>query len=207
MGVSNAHIDPTTGDLVPDSLGYAWSDLTTWAAWTRWDMNPSPSIVYTRTLDAGGVYQLIPACAVQSEGSSTVEVRSSEDGTSWSAWGAPGALLTTRFVEFRVTVTGDYPTLVDVEMSLLTEKKEQVFDDLSTAGIPAPWRIGVGDVRLPLAAGFSVVTGVVVSFVGTGAGWTAETVDKDPVLGPRIRIYNAAGALADAVIDAIVKGA
>ena len=38
------------------------------------------------------------------------------------------------------------------------------------------------------------------------AGWSWELIDKNTAIGPRIKIYNASNALADANIDATVRG-
>ena len=53
---------------------------------------------------------------------------------------------------------------------------------------------------------FIVIRSIAVSFNDMGAGFTWEVIDRDPALGPRIRIYNASGVITDAIIDAVIRG-
>lgn len=207
MGLTNAHVDTATGSAYPDSQGATWADLTTWAEWLHWDANPCTTISHEQTLDAGALLQLIPTATAIADGEVTLSESHSDDGVTWSAYAAIGALLHTRYVRIKVTVTGSYPTITDAEFSLMTDRKEQIFDDLVTSGLSAPYRLGVGDIRLPISTALTVVIGVAVTFQNTGAGWSYELIDKDSAIGPRIKIYNAAGVLADATIDATVRGA
>ena len=60
--------------------------------------------------------------------------------------------------------------------------------------------------RLPIdPARFSVIRGVTLSFNMSGGGWSYEVIDKDPVAGPRVRLYQN-GVPSDAVIDATIRG-
>jgi len=209
LGLINAHIDEDTGDAYPDTLGANWSAKPTWANWTHWDANPNATIIYETELDGGQATMLIPVVEVSmSNGDAVVTESHSADGVAWSAYEAIGVMLEARYVRIRVTATGEYPILHEVEATLLSDRKDQTIDNLNTAALAGAYRVGVGDIRLPVAEGeFTVLLNVQVSFNNAGPGWTYEVVDKSATPGPRIRIYNASGNLADATIDAFIRGA
>jgi hypothetical protein len=193
-----------------------WSTLpATWDAWTSWTMSPTDPIVYQQEFDVGYVFDFSPSVFVYAEGASVTEIQYSTDAATWSAWVVASTLhaatIRARYIRVRSTVTAagltPVPVLQQLVLTLRAETRTHAIDNLNTLAIAAGARVGVGDVRLPLPAGvFSVIQSVMVSFNGTGAGWTYEIVDKDASLGPRVRLYNAAGQLADATIDALVRG-
>ena len=82
---------------------------------------------------------------------------------------------------------------------------DDYLNDVNMAALTGGYRIGVGDVRLPIRVTFTVIRSVTVSFLSTGNNWTYRVVDRDTGTGPRIQTYDA-GVLADAVIDAHVNG-
>jgi len=203
--------------------GYLWSVGTetwstlpaTWTAWTSWTMSPTDPIVYQQQVDVGYVFDFAPSVYIVADGASTTELQYSIDGATWTAWAAVatfvGVTIRARYVRVRATVTAaglvSVPSLHDLVLSLRAETKTHSIDNLNTLALPSVRRLGVGDVRLPIPpAYFGLIQSVMVSFNGTGAGWTYEIVDKDWLLGPRVRLYNAAGQLADATIDATIRG-
>lgn len=209
MGLINTHIDEGTGDAYPDTLGANWSAKPTWSSWNRWDANPNTTTIYETELDGGQVTMLIPVVEVSlSNGDAVVTESHSSDGVTWSGYEEVGVMLEARYVRIRVAATGEYPILHEVEAALLSDRKDQTIDNLNTAALTGANRIGVGDIRLPVSdSDFTVLLNVQVSFNNAGPGWTYEVVDKSVTPGPRIRIYNAAGILADATIDAFIRGA
>lgn len=203
--------------------GYLWSQGTetwdtlpaTWDAWTSWTMNPTDPIVYEQQIDVGYIFDFAPEVFVYAEGAAIVELQYSTDGVAWSAWAQvqtfAGTTIRARYVRVRATVTAaglvSVPVLQQLVITLRAETKTHTIDNLNTLAIAGSRRLGVGDVRLPLPAGvFGLIQSVVISFNGTGAGWTYEIVDKDWLVGPRVKLYNAAGELADATIDAVIRG-
>lgn len=194
-----------------------WATLpATWAAWSRWNLNPVSPIVYTHTtIDAGFLFHFNPSAYYEADGSALVETRWSEDGVTWSAWTDVDDLADVtvygRYAGFRITVTATggspVPRIAQFGMFLRAPSVTQEIPDLDTSTVPGSRRYGVGDFRLPIAAGqFSVVRSISIGFNGTGAGWTWEFVDKDAVNGPRIRLYDSTDALADTTIDAVIRG-
>lgn len=194
-----------------------WATLpATWAGWSRWNLNPSSPIVYQHTaLDAGFVFDFSPDVVVVTDGSALVEVRWSSDGISWSAWEdvqtAKQRTVSARHLEARVTVTatGGSPVPAVRSMLVLMRAETRALDlqDIDTAALPLERRLGVGDVRLPVPVGqLQVIRSVALTFNGQGAGWSWELVDKDPVAGPRVRMFNASRQPAHAIVDAVVRG-
>ncbi len=68
-------------------------------------------------------------------------------------------------------------------------------------------RFGPGWIRLPIPTGlFLTITSVGLTFNGTGAGWTWENLDKVITPGPQVKMYKGNTELADATIDAVIRG-
>jgi len=100
---------------------------------------------------------------------------------------------------------------VPVIRELLCELRAPIkiveINDLDTSTLDSTRREGPGDIRLPIPRGmFTQVRRVSLSFNGSGQGRTWEVLDKDAVLGPRVRLYDTFGASADGTIDAAVRG-
>lgn len=190
-----------------DALTWATTPPT-WADWTLWKQSPAATIRYEHnSIDIGFVASWTPVVVTDCQGDAEVEVAVSTDGVSWSAWGGP-ALLHGRYCKVRVTVTGGTEIATIYAMSIYIDANPIMEDieDLDTSGLTGSHRIAVGDVRLPVQQDYHVVKSVQIALQNVGAGWSWELVDKDEVVGPRIKIYNGSGVLADAVIDAVVKG-
>ncbi len=207
-GLTNAHVDPDTGNAYPNSQGATWADLTTWAAWSHWDANPYTSIEYVHDIDIGSITQFVPNVAVSAQADSyTVQESHSSDGTTWSDYADIGPTISARYLRIRVAAAGEYPVLQDMTAAVLVRRKEQVISDLDTATLTGAYRLGTGDIRVPIADGFSLITAVAVAFNSSGGGCTWELLDKETTVGPRVRLYDATGTPADAVIDINIKGA
>lgn len=113
------------GQIVAVDTG-TWADLgaTQWANWDFWGVSPAASFVYTHTtIDLGSSQDVIPTALAGGSDNLTAEVRDSANGSSWSSWGAVGALVTNRYFEFRVTaaVTSDPAPYLDSFVMILSE--------------------------------------------------------------------------------------
>ncbi|HLO39703.1 MAG TPA: host specificity factor TipJ family phage tail protein [Phycisphaerales bacterium] len=207
----------TTGGVLEANDTTTWATLpATWTGWSRWNMNPVSPIRYTHTtIDIGVVFSVEPVAYVLADGSAVVEVAWSEVSSSPTNWTEITSLanqtIRARYIRFRVTVTATGGQPVPVIRELLMQLRAPIIhvelNDLDTANLDADHRLGVGDIRLPIPVGlFTQVRRVSLSFNGVGVGWTWEVVDKDPVLGPRVRLYDTNGNPAHAVIDVVVRG-
>ncbi len=141
-------------------------------------------------------------------GSVTVEESHSNDNVSYTAFAAAGTQITARYVKIKVTVAGgSIPSITSMNIKLSGNTITEEINDLDTSTLTGSYRIGTGDIRLPIANAFTQITQLQVTLQNVGAGWSWELIDKDVAVGPRIKIYNASNALADATIDAYVRGA
>ncbi|MFN0133437.1 MAG: host specificity factor TipJ family phage tail protein [Phycisphaerales bacterium] len=189
--------------------------VTTWAQYSSWTLDPTTPIVYQQAIDAGFVFEFEPAVVIQADGVRVVEVDHSLDGVTWAGWATiesySNLTIRARHVRFRVTLSiglgATIPILRELVMQLRAPTIEAEIQDLVTSAVISQLRYGVGDVALPIPiATFAAVRNVALSFNGMGAGWTWELVNRNVSPGPRVRLYNPAGVLADATIDAIVRG-
>lgn len=191
-------------------------DVSTWAQWTTWTLDPFTPIVYEHpTIDAGFVFDFEPAIYAVSDGIRSVQFDYSVDGITWAGWTDlaifASRTVRARYARFRVTLSigngATIPVLREAVFLLRAETITQEIQDLETANLIPELRYGAGDVALPISSGiFAVVRTVSVSFNGSGAGWTWELVNRFTTPGPRVRLYGPAGAPQDATIDAVVRG-
>ena len=205
---------------------YLWADgamtwattPATWAAWTSWTTTPASPIRYTHLpIDLGLTFDYEPACSFDASGDAVVEFRhaASSDDLEVAAWEPigdyAGTLIDSRYAQFRITVTATGPApIVSIRqftMLFRAQVVQQVISDLHTGTLAAPYRIGPGDFRVPIAGGmFAIIRHVSLSFNGVGQGWTWEVIDKAVIPGPRVKIYDENGDPADALVDIIVRG-
>lgn len=203
---TSCFVEKDTGNLVATDTS-TWADLTTWASWATWPDAPASPMTYQHTtIDLGSIAPSVPVITAIADGTVTIEERHSDDDVSYSSWAAVGPLLLARFVRVRVTVTGALPILYGLNIQLSGNSLTEEVNDLDISILTGANRIGVGDIRIPFGSAFTVITQAQISLQNVGAGWTHEIVDKDVAVGPRIKIYNASGVLADAVIDCYLRG-
>lgn len=187
-----------------------WASKTTWDAWTRWVVTPFSSITYQHTtIDIGGVLAFTPFCDVIANGTLTIEEQHSNDNVTYTSWANIGALITARYVRIRVTLSGvtGVPIITSMNIKLSAVSQDEDINDVVTSALSGSYRIGVGDIRLPIAKDYSIITQANITLQNVGPGWSYEQIDKDTTVGPRFKIYNASNALADCTIDGYVRGA
>lgn len=203
---TSSHVDVGTGFLVADGTA-TWSTLpATWAGWTVWNNSPVSPIQYQIQLDLGAIAPFVPLVAVTVDGTPVIEEQHSDDDISYTAFAAIGPLVTARFIRIRVTVTGSYPKIKTMRTILSGDPVTEVIEDLDTSTLTGLFRLGVGDVRLPIVKTYGVINKVGITLQGTGGGFTSKLIDKDTTTGPRVQIYDATDTLADATIDADIRG-
>lgn len=188
--------------------------VNTWDQWARWNLSPRSPISYTHTLDAGFVLDFSPDAIVAGDGVLSVEVASSIDGATWTEYRslelAKAESVTGRYMRAKVTCVAasgfPIPTITRVLVLMRAPAVVHEINDLDTATLGG-LVVATGDVYLPVPVGmFNQVRSVSVSFVAGGGGRSCDLVSRDPVLGPRVRLYDSTGQLAHAVIDARISG-
>jgi len=198
--------DPATGFLYPlDNSD--WTEIpATWAGWSSWNHDPVSPVVYERQYDVGIVTSFIPLVNFTADGTATVEISHSDDGSSWSSYIPAGTIITARYLRVRISVAGAYPVINSLVTTLSAQPVEEYIDDIDTSTLAGSYRIGTGDIRLPITKPYAVIKKASIVLQNVGAGWSWELIDKDSTVGPRVKIYNSSGVLADAVIDAEIRG-
>lgn len=207
-------IDPINGGSYLEATdSTTWASLTTWDAWTRWNMNPASPCSYTSAVqDLGTVLAgQIDVPLLDADGSEVVEIRSSLDNVTFTAWGSPASAFTARYVQIRITLTATggkpVPALRQFGWQVSADLKREYLNDINIATLTGSYRIGTGDVRVPLANSYAVIKRLGVTIQDSGAGsWTWQRIDNVLTFGPRIQFrYN--GTLADpALVDFDIEG-
>lgn len=204
------------GELVAASSS-TWADLTTWTAYVAWNNEtPVASWTYEHTeIDLGVDLYTLPeissipvACSVTAEYQWRTAAGSYQG--SWQA--APTEQVQARYFKARLTMTTTPSDATDVRLKgaailFVGQAIEQEIQDLDTSTLTGANRIAVGHVKLPLDTTFSTITSVSLALQNVGAGWSWEVISKaDTTNGPEVKIYNSSATLADATIDAIIRG-
>jgi hypothetical protein len=67
--------------------------------------------------------------------------------------------------------------------------------------------VGAGGTRLPITKSYRAIKSVYPALLSDGgSGFTLRVIDKDPVLGPLMQVYDVSGAATSGTIDATVGG-
>jgi hypothetical protein len=187
--------------------GLGWADASeTWDGWLSWNESGTGQVLeYTdNPIDLRLVLPVSVVVNFAAQGSGVVEWRTAVDGVNWTDWAVPGNVVNCRFVQMRATVTGANPVLKYLETSVVAARVEQTLA-VDTAALPQARILGVGDVRIPVRR-FSRIDHVAVTFRTSAPGWSYDVADLDVARGPRVRLYDASHAPADAAIDVLIKG-
>ena len=203
---TDCEVEPETNTLSASDSA-VWTDLTTWDGYSRWVVTPATSIIYTHTtIDLGATVSFTPVISAIADGTQTLEEQHSDDDITYSAWAIAAGFVKARYIRIRITVSGSFPRIQVLDIKLNGKSLEEGFNDVDTSALAGVYKLGVGDIRLPLTKPYTSISQLQISLQNVGAGWSWEVVDKDSAIGPRIKIYNASNALADATIDAYVRG-
>ena len=190
-----------------------WSALTTWDAWTRWNMSPASPCSYTGAArDLGTVLAGQVDAVVDADGTAVIELRTSANGSTWSAWGSISAPFTNRWIQVRVTLTATgsapVPALRKFSYTVSADMKTEYINDLDISTLSGSYRIGVGDIRVQTANTYSVIQEMQpIIQDGTGAAWDAPVlIEKNLTLGWRWQ-FRKAGVLSDPpLVDFSIRG-
>lgn len=190
-----------------------WATLpATWAAWTRWNWTPTSPFTYVSPVrDFGTIIVAQVNSTVLADGAVTQELATSNNGTTWSAWSSASAPISTRYLKLRLTVTatGGSPVPLVREWSYLLNAliKSEYINDVVISALTGSYRIGVGDVRIPLLGTYAVIkrTSIVIQDSSAGS-WTFTRIDQALTYGPRYQ-FRLNGTLADpSFVDFFVEG-
>jgi hypothetical protein len=189
-----------------------WATLpATWDAWTRWNQTPRSPIRYQHpTIDLGAPVVMRPLVQVDAAGTVTVEEQHSLDNVTYTAWAAASASFNARYVRVRVsvaaTVPDPVPTIRSLQIAIDAPIKTEDVNDFVPASLTGSYRIGVGDIRVPITGSFAAIRTVLPVVQSATGDWSFRVVDKNTSPGPRVQFLNG-GVLADPPLaDCFIKG-
>jgi hypothetical protein len=206
------------------NLPGTWNGLA--ANWDTILTNATPLIYVTPTIDVTADLVLKPVVTVNGSGTTTIEMRTwkageSEPGT-WSAL----AQVTARYVKIRVQQAGTTPAIGAMTTIIDAPSVQDTINDLDVgAQATTTWfyRIAAGHFQVqPRNNIGALAMAQIVALLNVGGAWTWELVSKAATANatwsssgtpPRagfpiaeFKIRNAAGTLANAVIDISLRG-
>jgi hypothetical protein len=203
---TDCFVESDTGNLVANDA-LTWAGTSDWTAYDRWNKTPATSITYEDSvIDLNGLVTFNPLVYVVADGTVVVNAASSVDNITWTPFAAITGAITARYLKVKIEITGILPQVTSMNVLINGNSKSEAINDLNTALITGIRRIGVGDIRLPMSNAYSTISQAQIALQNVGGGWSWELVDKNASLGPRVKIYNASGVLADATIDAFLRG-
>lgn len=211
LGVkTNCHV--ATG-IIEANDSVTWTTVAaTWTAWARWNTTPSTPIYYeTAIRDFGTVITGQINSTVDADGTVVQELATSTNGSTWSGWSSAAAPFSTRYLKLRATVTATglfpIPVIRSWEWEVSVDIKSEYLNDIVISGLLGSYRIGVGDIRIPLAGTYTLLkrTSVVIQDSSVGA-WVATRIDQSLSPAPRWQ-FRLNGTLADpAFVDFFIEG-
>lgn len=172
-----------------------WASLTTWTAWTRWNSTPTSPITYeTPARDFGTAVAGQINSTVDADGTVVVELATSADGSTWSGWGSAASAFSSRYLKLRLTVTATGPLPVPLVRSwywvVNSPVKKEYINNVVISGLTGSYRIGTGDIRLPLVGSYTILKRVdAMPRHAAGGQWSVVQVDASLSPSPRFQFY------------------
>jgi hypothetical protein len=206
------------------NLPGAWSSLP--ATWDGILTNNSPITYVTQTIDLSADLLIKPIVTVIATGTQTVEMRTWKNGESEPGTWSAIAQVTARYIKIRVQVSGSTPIISALQTVIDAPSISDTINDVNTATqATSSWfyRAAAGDIYVqPRNNIAALAMAQITALQNVGGAWTWEQVSKNatapsgwtgsaspPRAGfpiAQLRIRNAAGTLADATIDILLRG-
>jgi len=204
------------------SAAQAWDDLgATWDAlagsWSGVVTSKSPIKYETEVYDINSDVSVTPLVGVGAIGTVAIKMRTATDaaGSDLSALSyIDTAQVTCRYIQFEITVTGTTPVIKTLTPILDGEILINDQGDINTALASAGTfeKIATGHFKVGVSRSIASITSAqIVAKQNVGSGWSDELISKSTTLldgtpAAEFKLYNSAGALADAIIDVTLKG-
>lgn len=190
-----------------------WETLpATWTDWSRWNVSPSSPISYvTPNRDLGLPVAGLINVTIDADGTAVLELSTSADGSTWSAWTNASVAFSARWIRLRITVSASagapVPTIRAFRWQVSAPIKSEYINDVVLSGLTGAYRIGVGDVRIPIAGSYTLIKRTSVVIQDSSAGtWTSTRIDQSLSPSPRWQ-FRLNGVLADpAFVDFFIEG-
>lgn len=213
--------DPDTGYDGSDSLTILTTDATalsdedsvalTIAApppgqpWTQWELNPTNPIVYEHTpIDIGAIISFTPVVNFTGQGTATIFEAHSDTDSGYSSFldiTAGAGEITARWLKIKVSLADAFARFDGLIINITADVISEDLSDIDTSTLSG----SAGERRLVLQKSYSLIKTVAPILQDVGDGWSINVADRNPTLGPLIKIYDGATP-ADATIDVVVRG-
>lgn len=178
--------------------------------------NTNPIVYETPVIDLGTDVSFTPLATVYGTGTPTVTIKTgtTADGSVTGAYGALAPLTGKRYVQIKVSMADAAAVIQALTLLIDAETQIDEFEDVDTSTETATWfeSVAAGHFRIGSKSGqISAVTSAsIVALQSTGGAWTWELVNKSSTVdgqpAAEFKVRNAAGTLADALVDVMIKG-
>jgi hypothetical protein len=163
--------------------------------WDTWTPKKGDFTYETEVIDLTQEINILPYIYTDSDGTSTVQMSTSNNGTAFTPY-IDISVTQTRYIKFKLAFTNT-SFVNDIIVNLTGKSKELILADLDTT------KLSYNDGIILPARGFSLIGSITVVMQNVGPGFSYEVTSKNP---PLIKIYNSLGARADALIDVTIRG-
>lgn len=178
--------------------------------------NTDPITYETPVIDLGADVSFTPLVTVLGTGTATVTMKTgtTADGSVTGAYGALAPVSGMRYVQIKLSMADTAAIVRGMTLLLDAETQVDEFEDVDTSSETASWfeTVAAGHFRIGSKSGriSSITQASIVALQGVGGAWTWELVNKSSTVGgepaAEFKIRNAAGTLADALVDVMIKG-
>jgi hypothetical protein len=204
--------------VTPDNILVAvdsatWNTfLNSWGSGSTsaWTSSPATVISYIMERDLGSVVAGSIDVDLTATGDVLIELSTSDDGISWSAYGAGSASFASRYLRVRVTVTASIPAPVPsiskLNWQINAFLQSEYINNVDISILSGSQRIGVGDIRVPINNSYTFIKRVDITIEDASAGsWSYQRIDNSAT-GPRFQ-FKLNGVLTDPTyVDFYIEG-
>ena len=173
------------------------------ANWSQWELVPANPIVYEHpAIDIGAIVTFTPQVTFSGQGTPTITEAHSDDDISYSSFAAISGEVTARYIKIKVSLADSFARFDDLDITISVELIRETINDVDTSTLTG----STGARRLALVRSYSLIKSVLPILQDVGAGWSVTVADKNPSLGPLVKIYNASDTLTDTTMDFVIEG-
>jgi hypothetical protein len=173
--------------------------------WTQWELNPTNPIVYEHSpIDIGAIISFTPVVNFTGQGTATIFEAHSDTDSGYSSFvdiTAGSGEITGRWIKIKVSVADAFARFDGLEIIITADVISEDLSDIDTSTLSG----SAGSRRLVLQKSYSLIKTVAPILQDVGDGWSINVADRNPTLGPLIKIYDGATPT-DATIDVVVRG-
>ena len=202
--------------------GGSWNNLpNTWAElvanWNQIVVNEETIVYETLELDLGVDVNFNPLASFEGDGAAVFKMKTgtAADGSVVGSWVDLTEASQKRYFQLQMTVTDTFPIVRSLILLLDGERLLDEFEDIVTGSESASWfeSIAAGHFKIENRKEMAAISMASIrALQSVGSGWTWEILSKDTTVtggsekAAEFKVYNSSGTLADATIDAELRG-